>query len=691
MMTPPRCSRHPAHRRHALLAVIVLSGCTSPSLWAQAGTNSSNSADSRVLPVFSLGTVVVTAAAPKFGGIPEDQVASVVTREEMQQYNRDTLADALNLLSGVTISHGQKNERRVSIRGFEPSKVGLFIDGIPVYIPFDGAVDMNRFTTADLAAIQVAKGFTSVAYGPNTMAGVINLVTRKPRRTLEGDARIGFGTGNERLAQVNVGSNQGQWYVQGGLSYTQSDNFRLSSEFTPTRFEDGGARNNSYRKDQKLSFKLGLTPNASDEYALSVISQHGAKGQPTNTLANAQFWRWPYWDKDSLYLSTRTALGSQETLRVKLYHDTFNNAIDMYKDAAFTTLSGGKGTGESIYHDKTDGGSIELESTRFRNQTLRLFAFYKKDRHDKNDYSGVPAKFDRMQDTLLSYALEDNLQIRHDLLLSLGVSHHTLKPGSIDKSDVKPALTLPEKKSANDAQAGLYYDLSATARLYTTASKKTQLPSMASRYNSAFGAYVENPALQPEKSANYEIGYQGTPWKGIKVEAAYFYSNVKDKIQTWYPNPNLPCTANTNVCQTRNLGEVRYSGIELGANSLLTAQLELGGNATWTDPKVISNPNNRSGAKVTDVPKQKITLHATYRPLASMELVAFVENNSKRWVSDTVELGAYTTLNLKAAYQPLKDLTLEVGVNNANDRNYSLANGFPQPGRMWFANGSYKF
>lgn len=80
-----------------------------------------------------------------------------------------------------------------------------------------------------------------------------------------------------------------------------------------------------------------------------------------------------------------------------------------------------------------------------------------------------------------------------------------------------------------------------------------------------------------------------------------------------------------------------------------------------------------------------------YQPSDVVDLVAFVENSSARWVSNTVELGSYTTLNLKAAYRPMQAVTLEVGVNNATDKNYSLANGFPQPGHMWFANGNYKF
>ncbi len=169
------------------------------------------------------------------------------------------------------------------MRGFDARQVPLFIDGIPVYVPYDGYVDFDRFTTADLAAIQVAKGFSSVAYGPNALGGAINLISRKPTREIEGDVSLGFGDGNERTASANVGSNQGLWYVQAGASWIDSDEFRLSSDFEPTPTEDGGGRENSYRTDDKLSLKLGLTPNATDEYALSYYRQEGEKGQPPST------------------------------------------------------------------------------------------------------------------------------------------------------------------------------------------------------------------------------------------------------------------------------------------------------------------------------------------------------------------------------------------------------------------------
>ncbi|MDO4225534.1 MAG: Plug domain-containing protein, partial [Bergeyella zoohelcum] len=49
------------------------------------------------------------------------------------------------------------DEKGIALRGFDARQTPLFIDGIPVYVPYDGYVDFNRFTTADLAAIEVSK------------------------------------------------------------------------------------------------------------------------------------------------------------------------------------------------------------------------------------------------------------------------------------------------------------------------------------------------------------------------------------------------------------------------------------------------------------------------------------------------------------------------------------------------------
>ena len=630
---------------------------------------------------FMLGTIVVVGKRIHVGGVGDDQVASILSREQMREFNRDTIGDALNLLSGVTMSTNSRNEKAISVRGFDSRQVPLFIDGIPVYVPYDGYVDFNRFTTADLAAIQVAKGFSSVAYGANTLGGAINLISRKPLAEFEGDIATGFASADSRQVAANAGTNQGLWYLQAGASWSETDGFEMSSDFEPTPTESGNQRNNAYSEDSKVSLKLGLTPNDSDEYALSYYSQDGEKGQPPSTdPAKARYWKWPYWDKESLYFLSQTAVSDMEQIKLRLYHDTFDNAVDSYTDDTYTTLktrgSGSVGTGRSIYNDETNGGSVELESARLDAHTLRLVAHYRVDQHKELDAFGNLNT--RFEDELLSFAAEDNIQIDPRLSLSLGIARHELRPDSV--FSLGNPYSLPKDQTADDAQAGLYFDWSENARVYATIARKSRLPTLKDRYSQRLGTYIENPDLQPEESLNYEIGYQGTPWAGATAEAALFYSDIKDKIQS---------VANVSgiLSQMQNVGEVRSTGIELGLSNEFTGWLAVGANYTWIDLDNRSNPSR----KLTDVPAHKLTAQVLAHPTVNWDLIAFAEYNSSRWASDTVELDGFTTLNLKAAFKPSDGTVLEAGVTNVADKDYELAEGFPSPGRTWLVRADYFF
>ena len=640
---------------------------------------------------FTLGTVTVTGQRPQVGDMPQDQVGSVVTRQDMQQFDRQTVADAVNLLPGVTLSTNSRNESLVYVRGFDARHVPLFIDGVPVYVPYDGYVDFGRFITQDLAAIQVAKGFSSIAYGPNALGGAINLVSRKPTKAFEGDAFMGLGAGSSREAGINLGARQEVWYAQLGLSHREADGFRLSSDFVPTATEDGGQRNNADRRDSKLSFKLGLTPNTTDEYALSYHRQDGTKGQPPSTdPTNARYWRWPYWDKESLYFVSKTALGNTETVKLRLYSDRFDNEVNSFTDPSYTSLrTSGRGsvsTGRSIYNDRSTGGGIELESSRFAGHVLRAVVQQKMDRHEEVD--GGALVNTRYKDTVRSFGVEDLMDIAKDWQLSVGAARHSLRPDSV--FNVGPiAYGLPDKSTAANWQTGLFHDLNLTNRLYATLARKTRLPTLKDRYSQRLGNYIENPNLGPERSSNLEFGYQGQPlaaMPSMKVEAAVFQSRIDDKIQPVFVSGGASCGPAT-PCQMRNVGQARVRGLEMGARGTVLPWLDLGGNLTVLSQKNLS----MSDVRLVGVPDRKLFAYAVARPAAGVSLQASVEQNSKRWVSDTAALSGFSTLGLKASWSPMAALTLEAGIDNVTDRNFQLDDGFPAAGRSWFANLRYVF
>ena len=141
--------------------------------------------------VFRLGEIVYVLGqdpgTPGVGG-------SVVTHEQLQTFERNTLDQAVNLVPGVVSNfdaNGRRNESDILVRGFGRQQVPLMVDGVRIYLPADNRLDFARFLTADVAAIQIQKGYASVLDGPGAMGGAINLVTMKPTKAFEaeGDGR----------------------------------------------------------------------------------------------------------------------------------------------------------------------------------------------------------------------------------------------------------------------------------------------------------------------------------------------------------------------------------------------------------------------------------------------------------------------------------------------------------------------
>lgn len=369
--------------------------------------------------VFSLGEVTV------LGRRSLDSINSAQSRR-IEAFNRLDVARALNLLPGVTLSSvGARNETMVYVRGFDLRQVPVFIDGIPVYVPYDGYVDLGRFTTFDLAEVNVAKGFSSVAYGPNTLGGAINLVSRRPQQRLEFGGRAGLMSGQGHRLNLNLGTNLGKFYLQGSASQLKQETFPLSKQFETRPQEDGGDRENAARNDRKYSLKAGFTPNATDEYTVSYVNQRGTKGTPpyagTDSRQNPRFCQWPYWDNESWYLISRTALSASSYVKVRLFYDRFKNLLSAFDDNTYSTQKRGSSF-NSYYNDDTRGGSIEYGNRLGDRHNLKASFHYKHDRHRENNL-GEPVR--TFIDQTLSVGVEDVYRLSSHLSLVPGVSYNS--------------------------------------------------------------------------------------------------------------------------------------------------------------------------------------------------------------------------------------------------------------------------
>jgi iron complex outermembrane receptor protein len=60
-------------------------------------------------------------------------------------------------------------------------------------------------------------------------------------------------------------------------------------------------------------------------------------------------------------------------------------------------------------------------------------------------------------------------------------------------------------------------------------------------------------------------------------------------------------------------------------------------------------------------------------------------------VPNYVRTGSYVQLNFQAEYEVSDNVTVGAGGTNLLDEDYALAQGFPEPGRMFFANMRARF
>ena len=645
---------------------------------------------------FSLGEILISA--------PQDEKlstgASVIDLEQIRLNDRETVGRALELAPGVNLGYiGGRAEQVVFVRGFDRLQVPVYIDGIPTYVPYDGNIDLGRFTTYDLSRIQVDKGFASLLYGPNTLGGAINLVTRRPVDAFEGEVGGGLeltddGDTNAYRSYANLGSNQGNWWMQGGVSYVDYDYTMLPDDFEPTNSQQGkGRRENSNHRDSKFSFKLGFTPNETDEYVLGYVQQDGRKGQPTYagdlpaTGQRARWWEWPQWDKTSLFVATNTRFG-EHGLKTRVYHDTFKNSLESYayRNGVVGALQSGF---PSKYDDETTGFSVEGDLALSEANRLGIAYHFKDDIHRSRDGANPQTYF---RDQTQSIALEDTLRLNEIFSVVGGVSYNYRK--SLDAENYGTNTSSPSRATLYDeptgdddavnAQLGLFantaplFDIDNQGQLRLTVSRKSRFATIKDRYSTRFGTVIPSPDLKSERATHYEFGYSGALTRQWSLDAAVFLANIEDSIQQVTVPAQTGCAAPCG--QYQNIAKARNQGVEFGLNGDL-GDWQLAANYTWLDRENRSNPNLHP----TDTPRHSLFGSASWQ-LGAWKHTGSVEAASSRYsTSDGLQMAdGYAVYNLKTGYRFSNDVLIEGGVRNLFDRLYELSEGYPEVGRNYF-------
>ncbi|MGC6404942.1 TonB-dependent receptor plug domain-containing protein [Bisgaard Taxon 45] len=667
--------------------------------------------------VFTLGTIYV--AGDSFSTEAE-KLESKVSRKEVDLFENKDMASAVSRVPGVLYHRLQgpvhRQESGVTVRGFGMRYVPIYVDNIPVYIPYDGYSDLARFTTADLSEIQVAKGYSSVLYGHNAMGGVINITTLKPRSEFDLTGTMGYGSGNTRELSANIGSLQKNWYVQLGASHLDRDYVKLAGEGTDIHNEKIKSEKHAYfTQDRRVSAKLGYMPNDTDEYVFSYSKQMAEKyprGVKGGFIATTS--KWTEWNRETLsFVSHTEFLGGTLYVKPRVYYDKFKNTlVDMRTRRGFLD--------DSYYDDSAFGASLEIGTRALENHLIKGMISHKEETHRSYDKDRITKAYLPKSETeatqkFLSIALEDTIKIGEKLEWQLGglYTRRTAEKSGIDERmkaliDKYPQVDsmLAPTMHAWDLQTALFYKPTESHRFHASIAKRTRFPSFKEAYSNYSAGNsvkcpkgqtgcknkeeipaitVQNPGLAPEKAIHYEIGYQGNVVSGLDVGVNLFLNRAKNAIErTDYDYNSFPGYA---VRQNINIpGTIERKGIELNAQYDINEIVTVGGAYTYLKAK-----NKDVDLNVINTPTHFGHLYTNIKFPMGLSITPSMEARSSSYanLSSNEKNSGYAVYNMKVSYTPIawQTVTFNVGVENIFNKNYARYNAeYPSPGRYFYAN-----
>jgi len=156
----------------------------------------------------SLDQIVVTGTKTEQSIQLAHVKTEVITRDDIERYASCNLYQILDGTPGIRMEQ-QCNNCNFSIMrmsGLEGGYAKILIDGMPVYSGLAGVYGMQQIQASLIERIEIVRGAGSALYGSDAIAGVVNVITRKPspNPALDVGASIGLNPASEKDRYENV-------------------------------------------------------------------------------------------------------------------------------------------------------------------------------------------------------------------------------------------------------------------------------------------------------------------------------------------------------------------------------------------------------------------------------------------------------------------------------------------------------
>ncbi|MFZ5441451.1 MAG: TonB-dependent receptor plug domain-containing protein [Myxococcota bacterium] len=511
----------------------------------------------------------------------------VITRAQIEQLGVRDLPQLLQQHPGVEMVYTNRGTG-IRLQGLDPEYVLILVDGQRISGRSGSITDISRFSLREIERVEIVKGPAAALYGADAMGGVVNLITRRPKKKLEGAVRGMFGTLLEGDVRGNVGSKLGPFELRAGGGYRT----RRPFDWIPSDPETSGAGIKRIDADVEAAFVPDDTLRAWVRTAY-VFTDYDAVDINDSQAVFDRFQRTEQFDT---WAGVRKTFSTNTTATVRghfgLFRDQFlvdqrgSRALDEYS-VNLTRLWEGFGQVDHKLENHTLTGGVEgfselLDSTRNNPQQVqrgRVGVFLQDEWviSGEKRFSIVPG-FRADIDTQFGWAPSPRVALKIDPL---------------------PQLTFR-------AAWGLGFRPPSFSELYLQFS------------NAGIGYIVRgNPKLQAERSGsvNVSVDYR-LPIEGWVISGSAWHTSLTNLINitaNGLPNPDDPV-----VFGYENVTDAYTQGVELSARMRLSrgAYLDLG--YMGLDARDVSRNRPLEGRSNHRV---NATLTVKYRPLG-LELVS---------------------------------------------------------------------
>jgi outer membrane cobalamin receptor len=621
-----------------------------------------------------------------------------IDQSEIRATNARTLDEALELLPGVYIRTGGDGTPRVDVRGFRSRHVLLLVDGVPVNSTADGQFDPRQISTESIREIKVSYGSSSMLYGDNAMAGVVEITTDAPAEGVHGVANVDVGQSNERdgSGRVSVGHGPVSFVLSGSAFGT--DGFRVADAFTATSNQGGGLRANSDVQRRSALAKLGYAPSDSLKLGAMVTFANGLFGRPPITVSDATdvFAQQVRYERTNDYqnVAAQASLGYQPStafnLRTWAYVNSQDEDLARYDDATYSSMSNPLVSGNFQEQNKTriSGGQALGRLDLGRAGWLRFSVSGRRESFDSTGIirdvavggtgggtgggGGGGGGKKPVTPAPVTYAVRSfDESSRVDVFSTGGEWEFRPSAGTgvvFGVSQDWQQRQLADGATGTGWLAGFSYDITKDVRLHASGTRKVRFPSIQQLYDPTAG----DPALRPERAYELEVGVDRS-WGDSRLSVAGFTTRATNFIErdsgSFY----------------RNRDRYQFSGMEVAIETQPVKSLAVHAAYSLLDSQDLSGTGGVAGLQYR--PRHRTTLDTRWavRPRVSaramFQYVADQVYYSRGTPAIQAHADNYLLADVSATGALSNRFDVTMSVANLFDRLYEQAYGYPREGR----------